>query len=198
MTSKVSKGYNVFCIDKNQYLVDKIIADAFIGTSELYLSHKDGNYLNDHLDNLEYKTIENHLKNIYGYVWKKIENNEKYFISSNGQVWSSHYNNIIKQQFNLGYWSVNIEYPKAKFDLVHKLVSKAFIPNPRNLPSIHHIDGKIENNSTLSNNKHSKDNNKTQYYSSLFIFATSPLNNTFSSSSSPNLKILKQLSSNCR
>ena len=39
---------------------------------------------------------------------------------------------------------------KVKMHLVHRLVAEAFIPNPNNLPVVHHIDENPQNN-TVSN-----------------------------------------------
>jgi hypothetical protein len=154
LTTKISNNYNVVSINKInskqrlEYRVDEIIAQAFFGSSDLYLSHKDGNYLNDRLDNLEYTTIENHLKNIYGCEWKQIDNNPKYYVSSNGKVWSSYKNIEIKQQITSGFKSVNIGYPAGKFYCVHELVARYFIENPYKYPLIHHKDFDIHNNSS--------------------------------------------------
>ncbi len=129
-----------------EYRVDEIIAKAFYELSDQYISHKDGNYLNDRLENLEYTTIEKHLEKLYGSEWKKIDGNEKYYVSKSGQIWSSYSSNKIQQQFDKGYKSINIGYPKPKFDLVHRIVAKTFIDNPNNLPYVNHIDNDIENN----------------------------------------------------
>jgi hypothetical protein len=50
-----------------------------------------------------------------------------------------------------GYWRVGIQINgKQKHFAIHRLVAKAFIPNPDNLPQINHIDGN-KNNNCVSN-----------------------------------------------
>lgn len=95
--------------------------------------------------------------------WKTIKGyEEKYEVSNLGRIKSlpRYVNNhtgqllvkekIIKQQINhKGYAVVTLGNRKSgnkKTMFVHRLVAKAFIPNPKNLPQINHIDGNKLNN----------------------------------------------------
>ena len=58
---------------------------------------------------------------------------------------------LVNQQGKTGYWVVmmrNRSNPnnKVKCVKIHRLIAKAFIPNPDNLPCINHIDGNSFNN----------------------------------------------------
>ena len=54
------KGYHRVCLSKNNkfksLLVHRIVAELFIGPSELYVNHKDLNKQNNNVNNLEYVT----------------------------------------------------------------------------------------------------------------------------------------------
>lgn len=84
-------------------------------------------------------------------IWKEIEGyNGLYLISSHGRVMSLFANKqkIIKQgKTKKGYMIVGITH-KAKFKnyKVHRLVAKAFIPNPQNKPEVNHKDLNKANN----------------------------------------------------
>lgn len=79
----------------------------------------------------------------------EIENNNGYFISNTGKVYSSkarkgHSFIELKQRVsNSGYLYVMIS---AKVYYVHRLVAVAFIPNPENKEQVNHIDGNKLNN----------------------------------------------------
>jgi hypothetical protein len=77
-------------------------------------------------------------------AWKKIDN---YEVSTNGIVRRN--NKKIKTQISLrGYESVQFWVNgKRKRHMVHKLVAKLFIDNPRELTEVNHKDGnKLNNN----------------------------------------------------
>lgn len=85
-------------------------------------------------------------------IWKDIEGfNGYYQISNYGRVKNAKRNTIRKAYDNnagKGYYYVDL-YKKnirVKRDSIHRLVAKAFIPNPKNKPMINHKDGNTKNN----------------------------------------------------
>lgn len=86
--------------------------------------------------------------------WKDIEGYEgKYQVSNEGRVKSLNYHQQgIEQVLRLstsdrGYKRVALQKDgKCKLELVHRLVAKAFIPNPNNYPIINHKDENTSNN----------------------------------------------------
>lgn len=83
--------------------------------------------------------------------WKDIPNlNGRYQASMNGEIRSTYrYRKILKATKTLnGYMQVCISFGKGKHKSlsVHRLIASTFIPNPKKLPCINHIDGNKENN----------------------------------------------------
>lgn len=90
-------------------------------------------------------------------VWKLIEDYPEYEISNLARIRrikGKHclYGRIIKQQLNRGKYSMVFLSIKGNkhYKQVHRLLAKAFIPNPKNKPQINHKDSNRSNNS-LSN-----------------------------------------------
>ena len=85
-------------------------------------------------------------------VWEFID--DRYQISNYGNFRKNYKNkikNIKVYENSNGYLKAKIyKNCKYKHKMVHRLVAKAFIPNPNNYPVINHIDGNKKNNS-LSN-----------------------------------------------
>lgn len=84
-------------------------------------------------------------------IWRDIEGYENlYQVSNLGRVKSLKYGKerIMKERIcTNGYLNTCLcKDGKAKYYLTHRLVAKAFIPNPDNLPEINHIDEDITNN----------------------------------------------------
>ena len=78
---------------------------------------------------------------------KKIEGYENYLIYRDGRVWSKNKNRFLKPR-NLGaYLGVSLcKNGDTKNHYIHRLVANAFIPNPKNLPEVNHIDENKHNN----------------------------------------------------
>uniref|UniRef100_A0A6C0J8P4 HNH nuclease domain-containing protein n=1 Tax=viral metagenome TaxID=1070528 RepID=A0A6C0J8P4_9ZZZZ len=78
-------------------------------------------------------------------TWERLTciNQPKYFVSNYGQI-KNIQNQIHTQNPNIkGYCKINIQ---GKGYQIHRLVSLQFIPNPKNLPIVDHIDGNRSNN----------------------------------------------------
>ena len=79
----------------------------------------------------------------------EIEGYENYLIHIDGRVYNKKFDRFLKPVVNnRGYLYVNLwKDAKQKIMTVHRLLGKAYIPNPENKPCIDHKD-----NNTLNNN----------------------------------------------
>lgn len=84
-------------------------------------------------------------------IWKDVIGYERYYQVSNlGRIRSKFTGNIMAQyKGNTGYMYLRFgkcNYDKKKLQLVHRLVAKAFVPNPYNLLYVSHKDETKTNN----------------------------------------------------
>lgn len=72
---------------------------------------------------------------------------DRYLVNKNGDVFSLKSDRLISQRFDrYGYPRVNLyEGVKNHTVTTHRLVAKAFVPNPLDLPEVNHIDGNKAN-----------------------------------------------------
>ena len=81
-------------------------------------------------------------------MWKDIEGFENYKINEDGEIVHKRTNHTLKHSINeKGYHKVCLQKDNRKFKTgVHRLVAKAFIPNPNNYREVNHIDENKDNN----------------------------------------------------
>lgn len=84
----------------------------------------------------------------FGFV--RIPGYPAYLISREGVIHSTHGRRVIRIKPGVkpgGYEFVGLSTEIAtKYEMVHRLVAKTFIPNPLCLPEVNHIDGNKRNN----------------------------------------------------
>lgn len=68
---------------------------------------------------------------------------QKEFTDKRGRLWRRHGSDMQLRKDRKGYLSVLLSYPhgKGKLYKVHRLVAKAFVDNPDNLPQVNHLNG---------------------------------------------------------
>lgn len=80
-------------------------------------------------------------------IWKTIEEYPNYKVSNLGRVINIKKNKLMTITKHGRYYFVKLSKDnKAKEQRVHRLVAKAFIPNPNNYDCVNHIDENPENN----------------------------------------------------
>ena len=79
-------------------------------------------------------------------IWKKIDGYpDKIEVSNLGNVKSN--DKLLKFDICSGYCRVHFSHKGINYkELVHRLIAKAFIPNPDNKLQVNHIDGNKKNN----------------------------------------------------
>lgn len=106
--------------------------------------HKDGNPYNNHIDNLYWYTpdLNNNWKTIY------IDGEKTPFlINELGEVKNSKTGNVLKGNTSKSYCYYTLRYNgKQKTKSGHRLVAETYLPNPQNLPYVHHKDHNRLNN----------------------------------------------------
>lgn len=84
-------------------------------------------------------------------VWTEVDNFENYEVSNLGKVKNSKTGRILKSCISAGYVIVGLSCnSKIKTIPIHRLVAKAFIPNPENKPHVNHIDKNTLNNNVTN------------------------------------------------
>ena len=103
-------------------------------------------------------------------VWKEIKDYEGlYWVSNLGRIKNKH-NRILKPEIRRGYYSVDLcKNSNRKKCRIHRLVARAFIANPDNLPFINHKDMNRLNNK-INNLEWCDNTYNSQYPNNLSVY----------------------------
>jgi hypothetical protein len=173
LTLQKSNGYHRVTLYKNRRgkhcAVHRLVAETFLSnTNKLSIvNHKDGDKINNHIDNLEWVTQSDNMKhawnsgffskseivndNILGEVWKPInlEGFEHYQISNYGRLKNGRNNFIAVTKYKYTKTNiVNKSSNKRENVSIHRLVAHTFLETPTNYSElvVNHIDENKLNN----------------------------------------------------
>lgn len=166
-------GYKYYRLSKNgckkMFYAHRLVAETFLLNIDNLpvVNHKDGNKLNNNINNLEWVSYSNNMKHYHllkkrqnnkteKYVndlpeeqWVDVINNENYLVSSLGRIRNKKTNNLLHPSDTCGYYKVRLSNNGKVTDwLIHKLVYQSF-NNLKEIPNnycINHIDGNKHNN----------------------------------------------------
>ena len=156
LSTSIHGGYNevVYSIGTGEhrftkwFRVDFLVASTYLANPHgfRFIYHRDGNKLNDKLENLEWRQFctDEDSRVIEGY-------NNKYIVTRSGKIFNNFTGQEMKQKNTLGYKMVGLRVFDGKksiqkYPKVHRLVAEYFIPNPLKLPFVNHKDGNKANN----------------------------------------------------
>lgn len=167
-------GYKYYRLSKNgkkkTFYEHRLVAETFLNNPDNLpvVNHKDGNKLNNNINNLEWvnysenvkhfhkeiKKVKNrkpqkYLNDLDGEKWVNCLNSNNYLVSNFGRVRNIKTNNILQPVNTSGYLKVRLSENGITTDwLVHKLVFCSFNHLELNDKSfcIDHIDGNKHNN----------------------------------------------------
>lgn len=150
---KKASGLLYFCVrkasEKEEEDVHMTVARIFLSNENNYefVLHLDGNRSNNHFTNL----IWSQFPELNPEKFQQIPEFSNYKIARDSTI-QSYFNSVpvpIKSLRNeKGYMNTKITSDKGipTNMYVHRLVALTYIPNPDNLPEVHHIDGNTEHN----------------------------------------------------
>lgn len=181
-------GYKYYRLSKNNqkkmFYAHRLVAENFIPNPNHLpiVNHKDGNKLNNNINNLEWASYSDNIKHAHSFnliqkrrekelylgdfeqeEWKKIKDMH-YLISNYGRIKNTITNRILKPSIACGYYKIRLsDQGKVQDFLIHYLVYQNFINN--NIPKdyiIDHIDGNKLNNNVKNLRAISKSENVKQ------------------------------------
>jgi hypothetical protein len=145
-------GYKYYRLSKDNakhmFYAHRLVAEAFIPNPNglPVVNHKDGNKLNNNVDNLEWVTYSENIAHAHknelitkrsiteyyegdldGEEWKQYQDYDNYLISNKGRIRNVKTNRILKPSVTSGYYKVRLSKNGQVVDLlVHKLVYALF------------------------------------------------------------------------
>ena len=167
-------GYKYFRLSqggkKKMFYCHRLVAEAFIPNSKNLpvVNHKDGNKLNNNVENLEWVTYNENTEHFHKEIkknnlnrkteyykedlpneqWIEAKNNSNYLVSNMGRIRHRIKNNLLRPVDTCGYYKIRLSKDGIITDwLVHKLVFYSFYSDieEKNY-CIDHIDGDKHNN----------------------------------------------------
>ena len=86
------------------------------------------------------------VRGVLSMEWRKIADKNTYSVSENGDIRNDKTGRILKQRTGTSGYNQIMLGRKTIPLYVHRIVAKAFIPNPNNYPQVDHINGnKLDN-----------------------------------------------------